>query len=75
MDYEKCSHEDPEVVKVVIEVGGKTIVDYEKCSHEDPEVVKVVIELMNKHFGDLAITRWDKHSFLGMNITITEKGE
>ena len=45
-------------------------VDDNKVSHDDPEVVTEVIELMKGHFGDLTVTRGNKHRFLGMNITI-----
>ena len=48
-------------------------VDDNKISHEDPEVVTKVIELMKKHFGNLTITRGNKHRFLGMNITISPR--
>ena len=44
-------------------------VDDNKVSHKDPEVVTEVIDLMKSHFGDLTVTRGNKHRFLGMNIT------
>ena len=47
-------------------------VDDNKISHEEPKVVTEVIDLMKKHFGDLTITRGNKHRFLGMNITINQ---
>ena len=36
-------------------------------------MVTQVIDLMKKHFGDLTVTRGNKHRFLGMNITINEE--
>ena len=42
-------------------------------SHKDEKVVTQVIDLMKKHFGDLTVTRGNKHRFLGMNITINEE--
>ena len=45
-------------------------VDDNKVSHVDPQVVTEVINLMKTHFGDLTITRGNKHRFLGMNITM-----
>ena len=45
-------------------------VDDNKVSHKDPKVVTKVIELMKVHFGDLTVTRGNKHRFLGMNITV-----
>ena len=48
-------------------------IDDNKISHEDPNVVTEVIELMKSHFGDLTVTRGNKHRFLGMNITLHPK--
>ena len=48
-------------------------VDDNKISHEDPNLVTEVIELMKTHFGDLTVTRGNKHRFLGMNITLHPK--
>ena len=45
-------------------------VDDNKVSHEDPEIVTEVMDLMKRHFGDLTITRGNKHRFLGMNIAL-----
>ena len=36
-------------------------------------MVTQVIELMKKHFGDLTVTRGNKHRFLGMDIAISKK--
>ena len=47
-------------------------VDDNIVPHVYLEVVTEVIELMKKHFGDLAVTRGDKHRFLGMNLTINK---
>ena len=46
--------------------------DDNKVSHKDPEVVSNVIKLMKEPFGDLAVTRGNKHRFLGMNITLNK---
>ena len=67
--YDKC------VANKIVNGKQCTIiwyVDDNKISHDDPEVVTEVIELMKKHFGDLTITRGNKHRFLGMNITINK---
>ena len=47
-------------------------VDDNKVSHKDPRVVDEIIELMKGHFGELTVTRGNKHRFLGMNITINK---
>ena len=47
-------------------------VDDNKVSHKDPKIVTQVIDLMKEHFGDLTVTRGNKHRFLGMNITINK---
>ena len=68
--YDKC------VANKIINDKQCTIVWYvddNKISHEDPEVVTDTIGLMKKHFGDLTVTRGNKHRFLGMNITINQK--
>ena len=65
--YDKC------VAKKVINGEQCTIVWYvddNKVSHKDPKVVDEVIELMKVYFGDLTVSRGNKHRFLGMNITI-----
>ena len=48
-------------------------VDNNKVPHKDIKVLDDGIELMKTHFGDLTVTRGNKHRFLGMNITINEK--
>ena len=68
--YDKC------VANKIVNGKQCTIVWYvddNKISHEDPEVVTDTIDLMKKHFGDLTVTRGNKHRFLGMNITINQK--
>ena len=47
-------------------------VDDNKISHKDPAVATKIIELMGKHFEELAITRENKHKFLGMNLTVNK---
>ena len=46
--------------------------DDNKVSHKDPAVVTHIIELMGNHFGELTITRGNKHRFLGMNLTVNK---
>ena len=41
-------------------------------SHAEKEIVMEVIETMKGCFGEGATTEGNKHSFLGMNITITK---
>ena len=68
--YDKC------VANKIINGKQCTIVWYvddNKISHEDPKVVTEIIDLMKKHFGDLTVTRGNKHRFLGMNLTINKK--
>ena len=48
-------------------------VDDNKISHVDKDVVSAVINNISKHFGDLAVTRGNKHDFLGMDIEIKDK--
>ena len=68
--YDKC------VANKVIDGKQCAIVWYvddNKISHEDPEVVTRVINLMKEHFGDLTISRGNRHMFLGMNVTINPR--
>ena len=68
--YDKC------VANKVINGEQCTIVWYvgdNKVSHKDPKIVDEVIELMIVHFGDLTVSRSNKHQFLGMNITKINK--
>ena len=48
-------------------------VDNNTVSHKDPTVVTQVLDQISKYFGDLSITRGNKHDFLGMNIKIKNK--
>ena len=45
-------------------------VDYNKLSHVDPDLVTEILEPMNNHFGELVISRYDEHGFLGMKIKL-----
>ena len=45
-------------------------VDDNKLSHADPEVVSEVLREIKTHFGDLVVSRGDKHDLLGMTIEI-----
>ena len=68
--YDRC------VANKIINGEQCTIVwyfDNNKVSYKDPKVVDEVIELTKTHFGDLTVTRGNKHRFLGMNLTINEK--
>ena len=47
-------------------------VDYNKSSHVDSKVVENMLKII-KNFGEIAITRGKKHTFLGMNIRIKEE--
>ena len=40
-------------------------------SHMEARVVEDLINDLKKHFGELVVTRGNKHTFLGMNINIT----
>ena len=48
-------------------------VDDNKVSHKDPKVVTEILEKMSEYFGELTISRGDKHDFLGINITLNRK--
>ena len=48
-------------------------VDDNKISHKGPTMVTQVLDQISKYFGDLSITRGNKHDFLGMNIEIKDK--
>ena len=48
-------------------------VDDNKISHKDPQVVTDVLNAISQHFGDLSISRGNKHDFLGMNIEIKDR--
>ena len=43
-----------------------------KASHEDPAVLYNLIETIRQHFGEIKVTRGNKHMFLGMNITMRD---
>ena len=47
-------------------------VDEKKVSRMEATVVKNLINDPKNHFGELIVTRVKKHTFLGMNINITE---
>ena len=48
-------------------------VDNIKVSHMEVKLVEDLINYLKKHFGELVVTRGNKHTFLGKNIIITEK--
>ena len=45
-------------------------VDDNKVSHADPAVVTDVIKMVSSYFGELAVTRGDEHTFLGIKFKI-----
>ena len=68
--YDRC------VANKVINGSQCTIVFYvddNKISHKDPHVVTKILQDISEHFGELTISRGNKHDFLGMNIEIKDK--
>ena len=58
-------------------VNGKKItlvwyVDDDKVSHTVAKVVEDLIKYLKEQSRELVVTRGKKHTFLGMNINITE---
>jgi len=47
-------------------------VDDGKLSHIDPKVNDAILDDLKQHFGDLTINRGTQHTFLGMNLRITD---
>ena len=47
-------------------------VDDNKASHVDSRVIDNLLDIIKTHFGEIKITRGKKHTFLGMNLRITE---
>ena len=50
-------------------------VDDNKASHVDSKVIYNLLEIIKIHFGEITIIRGKKHTFLGMNIKMTEKNK
>jgi hypothetical protein len=48
-------------------------VDDNKLSHISKDVVTEILEKVKEHFGELVISRGDKHTLLGMHITMNRK--
>ena len=48
-------------------------VDNKKISHIDEKVETLVIKDISKHFGQLTVSRGNKHDFLGMDIELKNK--
>ena len=48
-------------------------VDDNKISHNDPRVVTEVLDAIKEHFGELVISRGNKHDLLGMKIVMNRK--
>ena len=68
--YDKC------VANKMINGSQCTIawyVDDNKISHEDPKVVDEILKVMNKHFGELVVSRGNEHDLLGMKIRLDRK--
>ena len=47
-------------------------VDNNKASHVDSRVIDDLLDQIKTHFGEIKLTRGKKHTFLGMNLRITE---
>ena len=47
-------------------------VDDNKLYHIDPNLVTDILEEIKKHFGELVISRGDKHDFLGMKVKLSK---
>jgi hypothetical protein len=50
-------------------------VDENKLSHRDPEVVTMILEEVKKHFGELVISRGNKHNLLGMHVEMNRNNK
>ena len=48
-------------------------VDDNKISHKDPGVVTEVLDAIKEHFGELVVSRGNKHDLLGMKIIMNRK--
>lgn len=63
------------VANKVIEGSQYTIVFYvddNKISHVSKDVVTSVINEISQHFGELTVSRGNKHDFLGMDIELKD---
>ena len=47
-------------------------VDDDKASRVESRVIDDLWDIIKTHFGEIKITRGKKHTFLGMNLRITE---
>ena len=47
-------------------------VDDNKISHVETKVVDKFLDLFKEKYGDLTVTRWNTHEFLGMDLTVTK---
>ena len=71
----KLNPYDPCVANMDVEGSQCTIcwyVDDVKISHKNKHVVDEVIERLEEDFGKMTVTRGKKHTYVGMNITLTE---
>ena len=48
---------------------------FNKVSHVDDNVNTTIVDAIEKHFGKLARTTGDKHTFLGMDVEMVSKGK
>lgn len=48
-------------------------VDDNKISHDDPSVVTKVINMLRYRFGEVAMTRRKKHTFVGMDVEMKKR--
>ena len=45
-------------------------IDDNKASHVDSRVIDDLLDIIKTHFGEIKITRGNKHTFPGMNLVI-----
>ena len=51
-------------IKLLMVSNVLLLVDDNKYSHEDPKVVTEILDAIKEHFGELVISRGNKHDFL-----------
>ena len=47
-------------------------VDDNKISHIDANVMTSIIKTLSDYFGDLTVSRGNKHDYLGMNVELKD---
>lgn len=73
----KLNKYDPCVANKIIDGKQCTIcwhVDDSKISHADPKVVDSVIKMIESEFGEMTVTRGNKHNYVGMNFELMKDG-